>query len=317
MNVRVLLSALVLATSVATFTPSPAAAGEPSTRDLLQQAQIFVNKASQLYLQADYEGALAQLRQAELLALTAKDPSLANIRFNIARCFEQMKRWPEALEAYEIYNGVPDEPHRKQKAWAAMQTLKTKVFGALSVSCFPAGAHVEIAGVTNGVVGCPWQSTKVVPGEYSVLVRNPGYEDQTQSVMVVAGQAVNAEASLKPLAAPAPAQPVMIAVEPQSKTPILPWLSIGAGAAAVGVGGVFTGLALSDRDEAEDLAPGEARQDAVSGFEGSRTMSYIMYGTGGLLAAAGIAMLYLTGMDETEPDSVSLMPTANGLRVEF
>jgi hypothetical protein len=316
MTARVLLSVLLTVVSVtAPMTRASAGEASPTTTDLLEQAQVFVNKASQLYLQSNYDGALEQLRQAEVLALKAKAPSLANIRFNIARCYEQMERWAEALEAYQIYNGLPDEPHRKEKAWAAMQTLETKVFGALSVSCFPARAQVEIAGLTSGVVTCPWQSTKVKPGTYSVAVRNPGYESQTQNVVVVAGQAANAEATLKPLVSSVSAE--LATPAPAAETPKLPWLTIGVGVATAGVGAVFTGLALSDQDEAEGLPPGDERDDVVDSFEGQRSLSYIMYGTGGVLAVAGIVWLYLAGEDDAAPESISVLPTANGLRMEF
>lgn len=311
-----------LAVTVFTLSTAAWAQPEPTASELLQQAQGHVNQASQLYLQADYEGALAQLKQAEPLAQKAKDPSLANIRFNIARCLEQLKRWPDALKAYEAYNALPDEPHRKERAWEAMQTLKTKVFGSLSVSCFPSGAIISVPGLTQqGGQPCPWQDSAVKGGNYIVSVRHPGYEDFSKEVIVTPGQSINVEASLKAKATVA-ANPLVAAApaEPEGPVNIWPWVVGGAGVAALGAGAAFHVLAAGDRDEAEDLPPGTERDDVVDDFKGNRTVALALYGTGGVLTAVGVVLYFMTGGDdasEADAEALRWMPTANGLRVEF
>lgn len=285
----------------------------------LQEAQGFVNQASQLYLQADYEGALAALRKAEPLAEAARDPGLPGIRFNIARCLEQLERWPEALSAYQAYNKLPDEPHRKERAWEAVQALKRKVYGILSVTCFPQGAQVRVEGpamqTLSGV--CPYRNEEAAPGDYTVIVTHPGYLDARQGATVAAGLGANVEVTLErdPAAAPPVASAAVEApVRPLS---ILPWVAVGVGAATAGVGVYFTTAALSDRDDAESLPPGEDCDDAVSGFESNRTLSYIMYGVGGALAAAGVTMVVLQSVGDSDEASVQVTPTPNGLLVRF
>lgn len=296
----------------------------PDRAELLAEAQRHVNEASRLYLEQDFEGALAALEKAEPLAEAAKDPSLANIRFNIARCYEQLERWPEALAAYEAYNALPDDAHRKERAWAATRKLREKVFATLSVSCFPAGASVRIAGVTNGEVGCPWQSKEVRPGNYVVEVGHPGYEAASREVLVVAGKAQNVKIELraKPSASAAVtgAAPDLTAttVEPAAPTPVLPWAVIGGGAAALVAGGVFHGLALNDKDEAEELPPSEDRDDVVESFELKRNLAFVGYGVGAAGVVAGVVLLLLDGGgDAPDPEAVRLEPRSNGLVVVF
>lgn len=327
MNPQTGLRAIVMAlvcilplTAAAQATPAASSESDRATREeLLEAAQAFVNQASQLYRQADYEGALSQLRQAAPLAEEANDPSLANIRFNIARCLEQLKRWPEAMTAYEAYNALPDEAHRKERAWAAVQGLKAKVYGTVSVSCFPAGARIDIPGVTTqGAQTCPWQSDEVRPGNYVVSVRNPGYDDFSREVIVVAGQAIHVEASLKAQPVSAPQAAVGQVAPVDEPVNVWPWVTVGVGVAALAAGGVFHGLAVSDRGAAEDLPPTPERDDVIESFEGRRTLAFALYGAGGAISAAGVVLYFLMGADDgADPEMVRWMPTADGVRVVF
>lgn len=297
-----------------------AAAEDPAA--LIEQAQAFVNEASGLYLKGDFAAALAALQKAEPLAQKAADPSLPSIRYNIARCYEQLEQWDEALAAYEAYNELPDDPHRKEKAWETMRGLRRKVFGSLAVSCSPAGARVTIFGVIAGAESCPWQSTTVKPGEYTVEIAQAGYESTAQTVVVKAGQSARVEAVLKAVAPPPGAvAPGAVTTAPESDVNVLPWVVMGAGAAALGVGAVFTVNALGTRSDAEELPPGLERDDEVSSFERSRTLSYALYGTGAALAVGGLVWYLLDGGDDDDEASMEaglqLLPTPNGVEVRF
>lgn len=284
---------------------------------MLKRAQGHVNQASQKYRKGDYTGALESLRSAEIIAVKVSDPSLPQIRFNIGRCLEQLKRWDEALVAYEAYNRLPDEPHRKERAWEAIQMLRKKVFGNLSVACDPRGSFIQIEGLTEGKQSCPWQTERARPGEYTVVATHPGYEAGRKSVRVEAGGAANVEISLKRTEVASTGGIVMPSMEAPASKPvnIWPWVSGGGGVVALGAGALLTTLAQSDRDDAESLPPGTARDDAVSSFDTNRTLSYVMYGTGAALVVAGVVLWFLA--DDAPNEGLSLVSDAEGLRVSF
>jgi tetratricopeptide (TPR) repeat protein len=293
--------------------PQPEAAaqanpGEPersqADKDALYRAQQQVYQSSEKFRAGDFESALGLLREAEATASRLNDASLALIRFNIARCLEELGRLDEAITAYESYISLPDEEHRKQRAWGAIQRLEKQAFGQLNVVCEPTGALVEVAGVTEGAQPCPYRKERVAAGEYTVVVRNPGFADMKAQVKVVAGRAATLRAELVPTSAPPPAAASSGGFGPW------PWVTIGVGVAAAGVGAFFTTSAISSRDDAESMAPGTARDDTVSDYEQAETLSWAGYGVGAAAIATGVTLLL---MDDGGSPSAGVTPTPNGV----
>ena len=311
------VTALVaLALTAVQTAPAPSAiAAEGERGRMIDRAQALVNEASARYRAGDYEAALAALQKAEPLAERASDPALAGIRFNIARCLEQLGRLEEALAAYELYDLLPDAPHRKQKAFEAERALERQLFGVLTVDCRPVGATVRIAGVTDGPQACPFQSARVRPGRYDVLVEAAGYAGETQAVEVQAGRAASASVQLTRRGGD---EQVRLGVEAPAPGPgidPLPWTFVGGGAVAAGVGGVFTALAIGARDEAESTPPGATQDGAASDFDTFRAVSYVLYGVGAAAAATGAVLFFTGGGDD--PEAVVLTPAPGGFTVRF
>ena len=293
-------------------------AGEPDAADatagLLEQAQALVNQASQAFASKDFRGALSALERAEVLAAQAKDPSLPQIRFNIARCHEELGEAKAALEAYARYNELPDESHRKQRAFEAVQRLRSQVYGTLSVVCAPQGSTVEIAGMTKGAVSCPWNSERVPPGAYAVRISHPGYESTIETVEVVAGQAFSVEATLKAIDPPVAG---LVRVAPAEPINLWPYMTIGAGLVVGAAGGFFTTSAVDNRDDAKQLPPGERRSELVDDFKFNRNMSYILYGTGAALVVGGVVWWLLDGDSDDAPTALDIRPGPTGVEVRF
>lgn len=287
-----------------------------SAQSDIAEGQRLVNEASQSYGAGDFEAALAALKKAEVIAESAQDASLASIRFNIARCLEQLGRVEDALEAYKRYDQLPDAPHRKQKAFTAMQALEQQVFAVLSVSCAPAGAVVSIPGVTKGPRPCPWQSAKVLPGAYAVRVSAPGHAEEVRSITVKAGTAENVQVSLTPKASLGPSAAVTADSPSGPGLDPVPLVFIGGGAVVAGLGGVFTALSIDQRNAAETSVPGPAQDGAVSDFETFRALSLVSYGVGAALAATG-AVLFFLPEGENDPEAARLIPSPNGFTVKF
>ncbi len=275
------------------FLMSPSLAQAPD----LATAQERVNQATERFRAKDFEGALKLLREAEAIAVTANDAGLASIRFNIARCLELLERWTDAEAAYRSYLDLPDESHRKQRAWTALQALEKRNYGGLDVTCTPDGARLEILGLKNAPGSCPATLEKVAPGKYRVTATASGHQPAIAEVEVKGGERARLSLELKPdPLAPPKVVPVRVA-PPPAKTSVLPWVTMGAGVLVLGVGGFATVQAMDHSDTAESLPPGDERSGAVDDFETMRTLSYAGYGVGGALLAGGVVWLVLEGMD--------------------
>ncbi len=297
--------------------PATAVAQAPTPDDQptqLRRAQALVNEASAAFRSKDYLAALKALRAAEPLAEKADDPALPQIRFNIARCLEQLGRPAEAMAAYDRYNELPDASHRKQRAFEAMRQLRGQVFGTLSVACSPTGSLVEIAGITKGAASCPWQSQEVKPGAYAVKISHPGYESKIETIDIEAGKSFKVEATLKSLA-----PPPSLVVDAGPPPNLWPWMTMGAGLVVAASGGYFTLTAASDRDDAQQLPPGDDRQALVDDFETNRTLSYVMYGTGAAIVVGGIVWWLLDEDEDKDEDplTASVRASPAGLQVRF
>ena len=306
---------LMLGPEVAAAQSSP----PPNREQMLQQAQTLVNQASEAFKDKDFARALTALRKAEPLAAQADDPSLPRIRFNIARCLEELGQWDDAMAAYEKYNELPDASHRKERAFEAIQQLRGRVFATLSVACVPAGSLVEIAGVTKGKESCPWKSDQVKPGAYAVKISHPGHESQVKTVDVSAGKSFTVEATLK---SNLPPQTIFVDVDQGEPINYWPLLTMGAGVIVAGTGGFFTSSAIDDRDEVELLPPGEERDSFQDDFELNRNLSYVMYGTGGAIVLGGFVWWLIDYLDEDDDledggTAFDVRPGPNGIQVRF
>lgn len=265
-----------------------------------QAAQTLVNEAAQHFRAGEHEAALKALRTAAPLAERSQPTALPTIRFNIARCLEELERWEEALEAYEAYNALPDQQHRKQRAWAAMQALEKKVYGAVAVTCTPGGALARLVERAEDVRPCPARFEKVKVGPHTVRVEHPGAPPAEVEVTVEAGATATAQVALEAEVAPPVLTPVTDGrVAPPPSSP-WPWVVIGSGVAVAGGGAVLTFLAMDARDEAEAVPPGTAQDDAVDLFEQRRTLSYVAYGVGGAAVVTGIVLLFVGGDDDPQ-----------------
>ncbi len=301
--------ACALAAPAGATTPPPADAppAEPG-RAGLAAAQQHIDAAAGHFRAGAYEAALTELRAAEQITAAANDPALAQVRFNIARCYEELNRPQEALAAYEAYDKLPDDPHRKARALRAVQALEQRTFGALSVSCTQPGAVVRIPGLVEAAQPCPFSRERVPPGRYTAEATLAGQPPQSREVVVEAGAGATVSFAF---AAPTFTASGVVEPPPEPIDP-WPWVAFGAGAAALAAGGVLTASAIDRRDEAETLSPGGERDDVVDTFEQRRTLSYVAWGVAGAAVATGVWLLFRGDGDATTPPAASRAPLGVG-----
>lgn len=170
---------------IACLAVGPAAAAEPDDRLRLKKVQTYVDLGAELFQAGDFGGALAEFRRAEGLV---EDPRhAAALRYNIARCLEELGRHAEAVAAFERYLEAPDDAQTRRKAEEKLRALTGRVFGGLEVTCEPDDARVQLAGHDPTPRACPAAWKRLAPGAYAVTV-DAGAGPGETTVDIVAGR---------------------------------------------------------------------------------------------------------------------------------
>ncbi|MBI5544465.1 MAG: CDC27 family protein [Deltaproteobacteria bacterium] len=164
--------------------------------DAASSARAHMRRATEHYNAKSYEAALEELRAADALV------SLPIVKFNIARCLEELGRVPEAIAAYERYLLSDDRTagadKRIKTARSSVAALEASL-GTLEVTCSERGASVVIEPLTRPEP-CPVRKKRVQPGEYLVKVSAPGCVPFSAMVAVAAGATVSIPVQLIQLA---------------------------------------------------------------------------------------------------------------------
>jgi hypothetical protein len=227
-------------------------------------AALSVARAAPCQAPADSEARALALFKEALTALDRSDYATACPRFeaamklypspatqlNIARCLEHDGKIASAWAAYQraiVLNHATKEQGRREAldklakdAVAALEPRLPRV--RILVSGAPAGLRV-----TEGGQELPASSFGVAlptdPGPHELIARAPGFEDLRVTFAAEKGQQIDVPIALKPSRAPAPHDEGERAAP--KKTPAWAWATGAIGAAALGVGAGFGGVALA------------------------------------------------------------------------
>jgi len=236
--------ALVLALLAASASAAPESA---ATR---HKVQAHLDRAAKKYAAKDFGGALAELKAAEKLS------DLAVVRYNVARCYEELGRSAEALAAFESYLALTDSTagaaDRKKRAGEEAKRLEPKVFGSVSIRCSVASAKLTVAHLVETAQPCPLTRDRVKPGSFEVHAEAPGFVPVTVTLQVKAGERADLPLELIPVPPPLPDAPakevaaappeVKAAPAPAPKSRVLAWSLFGAGGLAAGSAVLFGAL---------------------------------------------------------------------------
>ncbi len=176
-----------LVAALAMVAPAPASA-KPAKAEL-KRAKFHLGLGAKFFGQGSYAEALAEMRKA-----FAAVPLPATI-FNMARCYQEMGQYAEAVEHFQRYMEQGDDAKKLKKTAAALAELIPKAFGSLEVVCKPAGARVTIAGVGEGE--CPYTNAQVRAGSWTLVATSAGHADVTQSFTVVPGERSRVDVTLQ------------------------------------------------------------------------------------------------------------------------
>lgn len=122
-----------------------------------------------------------------------------NVLFNIARCYEALKR-PD--EAYRYYRDLSQDtrlrPDDARYVKDALRRLAPKV-ALLTISSQPPGAELFVDREDLGSRGLTPQTVAVPPGRHAIIVQKPGYERATLELTAVRGREVRDSVTLTPV----------------------------------------------------------------------------------------------------------------------
>jgi hypothetical protein len=197
----------------------------------------------------------------------------------------------------------------------------------LTVMSTPSGATVAVDGRPVGVT--PWTGD-LLPGRHSVGLSLRGYEDKAQEVDLAAHRAQDVTIALQaqstpvdaPAAAVAPAAAATPTDAPKDQPRdagskglgIWPWVTLGAGGAALGGALVFELMRRSSESDAEADKTQVGYQEKLEEMESRQTTARILAGVGGALVIAGgvLVVLDMGSSSSEKAASLSVAPTPGG-----
>ncbi len=281
----------------------PATSGVKASR--VADAKANYDAGVKAYQNGRYSDAVRFFGEADRLA-----PS-APLSFNIARVHARAGDSSQALRFYRDYLRRAPNAANAGEVRAIVEKYEAELASTgkqqLSVLTTPSGASALVNG--SAVGRTPWTGA-LAPGQYKVELKHPGYAPAERVVSLTLEHAEDVIVELEALpAAPAttssPAGPPAASSRPQAQTAAerettnssrfgaWPWVTLGAGGAALGGALVFELY----RDSSEDAARRESRQIAFSEkleqMESRKTSARVLASIGGALVVTGGVLLAL------------------------
>ena len=305
---------------------APEVASSAAADPVAKEARTAFVAGQKAYKQGHYAEAIERFQKAYQL----KPHPI--IRFNLAKCFEQLDAVPQALQSYRTYLfEVPDTVDREavSRSIAALERkLARKSLQQLMVVAEPRDAHITVDGKP---LGAPPAFVELGPGDHRLLIEREGLEPVSRSFVMSTQRSLEFSFVLQPPpstpalnAPPARPMPTANAEPPPSPPPLvvetsarpalrskawLPLIAVGVGAITAGVGFYGTGSSNAalhlELSAARQVTP-TAEKLAAQG-QTFQTLAWVGTGVGvaGLVTAA--VFFFLPGDAPVTP-TVALGP---------
>ncbi len=158
--------------------------------DVADEADLQFRLAAEKYQAGDFRGALEHFLASNRLAPNR------NVLFNIARCYEALREYPDAYRYYVRAAQGEVDPAAPGRIDEAMKRMVPNV-AVLKIVTDPPGATLYLDRKDLGQRGAGPQTLGLAPGTYRVIAEAPGYEDATSSpTPVQAGVSTTVELKL-------------------------------------------------------------------------------------------------------------------------
>jgi outer membrane receptor for ferrienterochelin and colicins len=147
------------------------------------ESDLLFSVGAEAYTKGDFKLALEKFLASNRLV------SNRNVKFNIARCYDQLKRYPDAFRYYiDALNGETDSTIRSELDKAI--SIITPRIAIVDVQSNPVGANIYIDRKDLGAVSATPARLGLADGTYKIIVDLPGYlQPTTQELTIKAGQA--------------------------------------------------------------------------------------------------------------------------------
>jgi tetratricopeptide (TPR) repeat protein len=323
--------ALMLAVAMPARAAEPATAAGAGTPDARSAAKARYEAGVAAYREGRYRDAIEQFLEADRLA-----PSAA-FSFNIARAYSQASDAPNALRWYRDYlrrsPGAANAAEVKALVLDYERELAKRGVQQLTIVSNPPAATVVLNGMPVGVT--PWTG-ELRPGKHRLELSLRGFADAVRDVALPPEHALDVSVELThskdaaKAAGPAggnartasePIEPAVTktpgADKPGRKFGPWPWVTLGAGGAALGGALIFELL----RDGSEDRARRERTQvgyhAALEQMQSRQTTSRVLAGVGGALLVGGGVLVGLEFLPAPKGRRVSLRAGFDGAPAAF
>lgn len=237
----------------------------------------------------------------------------APLSFNIARAQEKLGNVAGALRWYRDYlrrsPKAGNAPSVRASIAALAQALAKSGLQQVTVLSTPEGAHVEID--SQSPAATPWTG-ELAPGRHHLVFTRPDYADAQRDIDLNVNEPLELNVELTPKSsvvssdaranvATNTASPVTSPVKSTARDHrfgVLPWVSLGVGAAALGGALTFELMRRSAETDAEHASQLDYRAE-YDREQSRQTASRVFLGVGGAFIVAGGVMLLL----DTKPQS--------------
>ena len=288
---RCAVTAVVLAVSGAL----PSVAVAQSAAGAKKRAEELFVEATRLAGEKRWDEAIDRFREADRVLPYASNDC------NIATVYSLMKR-PAQAQLYlgrcvERHGGVIPDAERAQVEATRREVdamLTDGEFARVEIVAEPALSEVRVSSFAAEDVFTAGRTIWLPFGSHELVVSAPGHVSEARPI-VIADRATRREV-FRLAAERAPAPVVLerkVSVEGQGRGPV-PYILVGAGAAAVATGVLFTVLAFDARDEATAagrMADRDAYDDAVDRMKRYNAGFGAAYAVGAASLGVGVYLL--------------------------
>lgn len=150
--------------------------------DLADEADLKFRLGAEAYQRADYKGALEKFLESNRLVPNR------NVTYNVARCYEELKQFPEAYRYFTLALRDETNADPRTRIEHALASIRQNV-AVLEIETEPPGGTVFLERRDLGPRGNAPTSLGLRPGAYVVLAELPGhYPARLEVPALAAGQ---------------------------------------------------------------------------------------------------------------------------------
>ncbi len=153
-----------------------------------------VDAGRKAYTAGDYEGAITEFKAAYDLKATPGP------LFNIAKSYERMARYEEAIDYYQQYlEAAPNAPDRNdvEEIVRRLQKSIRERYQEISISSDPPGADIYLDDRNTGLLGQTNSRFKIQPGPRKLFIDKNGFEPIERDFVMPDDKPLALEFSLK------------------------------------------------------------------------------------------------------------------------